>query len=360
MSNELSNTDKLSEFYEELKRLQIKVQRPCINECFSEFVPKKNNLLYSLGAIKNVGFEAISNVVSEREKNGKYKSISDFINRVDPKNINKLQLEGLVKAGAFDNIFNNRKTLYDNIPNIIQNSKNTFENKVNNQSSLFSDDISKISYLMNENNAETWSSEEILSKEFESVGFYISNHPLKYYEETLEQKNVLSYQDFESGNYNEGLIAGTILSIKEKKTSKGTPFAIIKFSDLSKVYEIFLFSEILEKNRQILKEGKSFLITVIKDKQNESNRFRRLSVRNIISLSELANMNYSNVLIELYNSKNLNKLYESIKEEGDTKIKISISENKKNYIFELKNKRKFNFELLKVLNKEQYIKKIRV
>ena len=66
------------------------------------------------------------------------------------------------------------------------------------------------------------------------------------------------------------------------------------------------------------------------------------------------------MLIELYNSKNLNKLYESIKEEGDTKIKISISENKKNYIFELKNKRKFNFELLKVLNKEQYIKKIRV
>jgi len=360
MSNELSNTDKLSEFFEELKRLQIKVQRPCVNECFSEFVPKKNILLYSLGAIKNVGFEAISNVVFEREKNGKFKSVSDFINRVDPKNINKLQLEGLVKAGAFDSIFNNRKVLYDNIPNIIQNSKNIFENKVNNQTSLFSEDSSKISYLMNENKLEKWTFDETLFKEFESVGFYISDHPLKYYNETLEQKKVKTYKDFETGSYNEGLIAGTILTIKEKKTSKGTPFAIIKFSDLSTVYEIFLFSEILEKNRQTLKEGKSFLITVIKDKQNENNRFRRLAVRNIVSLSKVVSSHYSDVLIELYNSKNLNKLYESIKEKGDTKIKISINENDKNYIFELKNKRKFNFELLKVLNKEQYIKKIRV
>ena len=98
MSNELSNTDKLSEFFEELKRLKIKVQRPCINECYPEFIPQENTLFYALGAIKNVGFEAISQVVKEREKNGKFKSISDFINRVNPKNINKLQLEGFSKS----------------------------------------------------------------------------------------------------------------------------------------------------------------------------------------------------------------------------------------------------------------------
>ena len=65
------------------------------------FIPKKNILFYALGAIKNVGYEAISQLIQERKKNGKFKSISDFINRVNPKNINKLQLEGLVKAGAF-------------------------------------------------------------------------------------------------------------------------------------------------------------------------------------------------------------------------------------------------------------------
>ena len=90
-------------------------------KCFAEFIPKENTLFYALGAIKNVGYEAISQVVKEREKNGEFKSISDFINRVHPKNINKLQLEGLVKSGVFDTIFKNRKVLYDNIPNIIQN-----------------------------------------------------------------------------------------------------------------------------------------------------------------------------------------------------------------------------------------------
>ena len=163
MSNELSNTDKLGEFYEELKRLKTKVQRPCINKFFAEFVPKENVLFYALGAIKNVGFESITQVIQERDKNGKFKSISDFINRMNPKNINKLQLEGLVKSGAFDSIFKNRKILYDNIPNIIQNSKNIYDNKLHNQSSLFSDESHKVSYLMSEKNSSDWTIDETLS-----------------------------------------------------------------------------------------------------------------------------------------------------------------------------------------------------
>ena len=360
MSNELSNTDKLSEFFEELKRLEIKVQRPCINECFSEFIPQKNILFYALGAIKNVGFEAISEVVNEREKNGKFKSISDFINRVNPKNINKLQLEGLVKAGAFDLIFTNRKVLFENIPNIIQNSKNIYENKIQNQSSLFSEESQKISYLIQEKNSVSWLNNEILSKEFESVGFYLSNHPLEDYKDVLEQHRVKLFKDFESGSENECNIAGTIMSIKEKKTAKGTPFAIIKFSDQSKVFELFLFSEILDKNRKKLSEGKSFLITIIKDKENQENRFRRINVRKIEMLEELIKLNYTDVLIEVDATSNLKKLYDTIKEKGESKIKISIHDSNKNYLFELKGKRKFDYETLKNLNKEQYIKKIRV
>jgi len=359
MSNELSNTDKLSEFFEELKRLGIKVCLPCVNESFAEFVPQGSSLLYALGAIKNVGFEAISQVVQEREKNGKFKSISDFINRVDPKNINKLQLEGLVKAGAFDSIFENRKVLYDNIPNIIQNSKTIHENRINNQSSLFLEDNHKISYLMTDKNS-SWSSDETLSKEFESVGFYLSNHPLKDYESILEQYQVKTFKEFENTNESQSFLAGTIMSVKEKKTIKGTSFVIIKFSDLSKVFELFIFSEILEENRKHLVEGQSFLLTVIKDKENQENRFRRISVRKIVSLKEITKMGYNDVYIEINESDNLKKLYEAIKEKGNSKIKISINDKHKNYLFELKDKRKFDYETLKHLNKERYIKKIRV
>ncbi len=358
MSNELSNTDKLSEFFEELKRLNIKIQRPCINECFADFIPTENKLFYALGAIKNVGFEAVSDLVKEREKNGKFKSISDFINRSDPRNINKLQLEGMVKAGAFDTIFKNRKNLFNNISNIIQNCKTLHENKIQNQTSLFTEENFKISYLLNDQSSTDWSSAETLSKEFESVGFYISNHPLKDYDDILKQYNVKPFIEFEKSREPEAFIAGTVMSVKEKKTAKGNSFAIVKFSDLSKAYELFLFAEILEKNRSNLIEGKSFLLTVIKDKENQDNRFKRISVRKIISLDEATKLNYSNVEIQLRKTEDLAKLYEVIKDKGDSKIKISIEDNNKNYLFELKDRRKFDYETLKHLNKEHYIKKI--
>ena len=111
MSNEFSNTDKLREFYEESKRLDIKVIPPSINESYSEFIPEDKKQYYALGAIKNVGLEAIKEVVIERERHGKFDSLENFTERVNPKNINKLQLEGLVKAGAFDCIEKNRKYL---------------------------------------------------------------------------------------------------------------------------------------------------------------------------------------------------------------------------------------------------------
>ena len=213
---------------------------------------------------------------------------------------------------------------------------------------------------MNDKNLSNWVSNEILSKEFESVGFYLSNHPLEDFRDILEQYNTKSFKDFENSNDNECFIAGTIMSIKEKKTAKGTSFAIIKFSDQSKVFELFLFSEILEINRKQLVEGKSFLLTLIKDKENQENRFRRINVRKITSLEEIAKLNYNSVHIEIDTSDSLKKLYESIKEKGNSTIKISIAEQDKNYLFELKDKRKFDYETLKYLNQEPYIKKISV
>ena len=225
---------------------------------------------------------------------------------------------------------------------------------------MFADDNQKVSYLIKDKNSSDWTNDEILSKEFESLGFYISNHPLKDYEDIFEIYKVKSFKKFEESKEKESLIAGTIMSIKEKKTAKGNSFVIIKFSDLSKVYEIFLFSEMLEANRQKLTEGKSFLLTVVKDKENQENRFRRVNVRKITRLDEIKKMNYSNVHIEIDTPGSLQKLYEKINEKGDSKIKITIRDENKNYLFELKDKRKFDHEKLKYLNKEHYIKKISV
>ena len=182
MSMDISNQNKLSEFYEELKRLKIDIVRPDINECFAEFKTEDDKFFYALGAIKAVGFEAISNIVNERLINGKFKSINDFVERINPKDINKLQLEGLVKAGAFDKMNKNRKSLFISIPNLITKSKNLFENKSANQIDLFGETIEQENLLLSD---DDWKFEERLSKEFESVGFFISDHPLNQFKDTF-------------------------------------------------------------------------------------------------------------------------------------------------------------------------------
>ena len=225
---------------------------------------------------------------------------------------------------------------------------------------LFPDDSQKVSYLMQYKDSSNWPNDKILSNEFESIGFYISNHPLNDYQDILQQNKVKTFKEFENSTDHECFMAGTIMSVKEKKTAKGNSYAIVKFSDLSKVFELFLFSEILESNRKILVEGKSFILTIIKDKENKENKFRRISVRKIVPIENVVKQNYNNVHIELESSNDLDKLYDTIKEKGDTKIKISINEVGKKYLFELKEKRKFDAKTFESLNKERFIKKINV
>ena len=176
MSTELTNTSKLREFVEELKRLKIKIVKPSINDCFPEFRAIDNKIYYGLGAIKNVGFEAVSNIVKEREINGKFNSLEDFMNRVSSKDVNKLQLEGLTKAGVFDEFDLDRNKIINSIPKILQQIKNINDDKENNQTSLFEGNentVSKFDYLP----SKPWSKKELLSEEFKSLGFYISDHP---------------------------------------------------------------------------------------------------------------------------------------------------------------------------------------
>ena len=219
MSTELTNTSKLREFVEELKRLKIDIIRPSINKCFAEFKAETNQIYYGLGAIKNVGFEAISNIVNEREKNGKFKSLIDFISRVDSKDVNKLQLEGLVKSGAFDEFETNRNKIFVSIPKIIQQIKNINEDKKNKQTNLF-DEKSDLKGNFDFLKTEAWSKKELLSEEFKSLGFYISDHPLNDYKEVFDHLKIVSYKTFLQNNNKEALVAGTIMSIQRKKVQK--------------------------------------------------------------------------------------------------------------------------------------------
>ncbi len=359
MSTELTNTSKLREFVEELKKLNIEIVKPSINKCYSDFRAINNKLFYGLGAIKNVGFEAISNIVNKREKEGKFKSFNDFINRVDAKDVNKLQLEGLVKAGAFDEFDKDRNKILNSIPKIIQKIKNINEDKENHQSNLF-DEYENEKEEFEFEPSTPWKLKELLSEEFKSIGFYLSNHPLNEYEEIFNQLNIISYHQFYNEGLKEGLVAGTIMSIQEKKSSKGTPYAIVKFSDKKTEFELFLFAEILVANRDKLKESESFVLTLQNDKITGETEKKRINLKKISSLEEVINKPFSKVTIELKDNYKLDEVTKLLSKKGDTIINLVVKSNNKQACFLLQENRKFDLNNLKTLKAKKYVEKITV
>ncbi len=351
MTMEISNQKKLSEFYEELKLMDINIKRPDINSCYAEFKSDNENFYYALGSIKSVGFEAVSNIVKERS-NGKFKSILDFMKRVNPKDINKLQLEGLVKAGAFDSLNPNRRTLFEAIPNMIQKTKSLYENKIINQNDLFVNEENKeVDFL---SNIDDWKFEERLSKEFESVGFFISDHPLNQYKDLFTEFNITDFKKFsEDTNIDEALVATTILKIQEKKTSKGNSYAILKLTDLSSVYELFIFSDLLELNREILKEGTSVLLTITKNLTDINNRLRRFNVKKLVSIKNLHNKPISKVEFIINKNEDIKEISKLISKDGNTEVKIILNtEDNKKLIFKLDKKRYFDRKALNILKND--------
>ncbi len=352
MTMDISNQNKLSEFHEELKRISINVIRPDINKCFADFQFDDDNFYYALGGIKSVGYEAISNVIKEREKSGKFKSVNDFLNRVNPKDINKLQLEGLVKAGAFDSIEMNRQALFNSIPNFILKTKSIYENKATNQIDLFvSDDDQDNKIVLN---IEDWKFEDRLSREFEAVGFFISDHPLNQFKEIFEDYKIVDYVKFNSDdNLKDANIAATLLKITERKTAKGNSYGVIKFTDLTSVFELFIFSDILESNREVLVEGSSLIITLIKTISNDENRFKRINVQKIASLKDLFNKPVNEIIFNIKSVNDLDKISELVSKEGLTEVKITINDVDKDISFKLKNKRLIDRKAINILRKKE-------
>ena len=176
-------------------------------------------------------------------------------------------------------------------------------------------------------------------KEFETIGFYISDHPLNQYKDIFNEYNITKYSDFTTeNNILESMVAATILKIQEKKTQKGTSYAIIKFSDLGGVFELFVFSDVFELNRENIKEGKSVIITLFKI-FNESDKKTRINVKKILSLDDIFNKPINNLNIKINNDKDLDILSKILASQGNVEITFEVLENNKKYTFKLKNKR---------------------
>ena len=265
--------------------------------------------------------------------------------------MNKLQLEGLVKAGAFDSLNINRQSLFESIPNFILKTKSIFENKSANQIGLFSDDEEQNNDIVN--NIEDWKFEERLSKEFEAVGFFISDHPLNQFTEIFDDYKIINYSKFNSDdNIKDSNIAATLLKLQERKTAKGNSYAVLKLTDLNSVFELFIFSDILELNREILIEGNSLILTLIKSISNDENRFKRLNVQKIASLKDLFNSPINEVTFNVKSDDEINEISKLLNKDGKTLVNINLITNDRSLVFKLKNTRNLDRKSLNLLRKK--------
>ena len=151
----------------------------------------------------------------------------------------------------------------------------------------------------------------------------------------------------------DGNIAATLLKLQERKTAKGNSYAILKLTDLTSVFELFIFSDILELNREILKEGTSLILTLIKNISNDENRFKRINVQKIASLKDLFNSSINEVSFDIKSDEELKEISKILNEDGKTIVNINFLTKDNILKFKLKNTRNLNRKSLNLLRKRQ-------
>ena len=268
MNCDIHLTDKLSVYFEEVRKgLELNWLPPCVNRSEATFTVKDQVLHYALGALKNVGVEAMKLVTEGRKVDGvdkPFATLFDLARRVDLKRVGKRPLEMLARAGAFDQLDSNRRRVFDALESLMNYSAAVHEQRASNQVSLFGEAGEDLPEPRLAPVAD-WLPAERLGEEFKAVGFYLSGHPLDDYFLPLKRKEVMTLDEV-MGRAERGplvaKLAGVVAGRQERKSARGNRFAFVQLSDTTGAYEVTVFSETLEKSREFLETGSKVVITV--------------------------------------------------------------------------------------------------
>jgi len=276
LSNEINNTDKISVFVAECKRMGVSILPPDVNRSSLKFIPELQNgtmsIRYGLAAIKHVGTNAMELSIRERERGGEFTSLEDFCGRLDSRIANRKTLESLIKAGAFDFLGRDRAELFACIDESLAASATAHRDRAAGQVSLFGDTLAPQS--LRGKTILPWSAHEKLSYEKELLGFYVSGHPLDAYVDLFAAKK---YQTIASLNELGDRVlfrsGGAIVQIDRKFTKReGKPFAVIWMEDLTGTMEVVIWNDVYVKISDALELGRVIAIQGTLDKRDDSVR----------------------------------------------------------------------------------------
>ena len=264
MSLDISNTDKLAVFYQDARRANVKIRPPDVNRSGADFEVEDGEVLYALGAIRNVGLQAMEHLVAVREEGGQFRDMFDFVERVDPKQVNRRALENLARAGALDSLMPNRAQIIASAETLAAFGQSVAADRASAQSTLFGEetDASRPRLTLR----DPWPETEQLDEERAAVGFYLTGHPLEAMSEALRRRRSTLMTDalIQAENGAEAFrMAGIVRRRQERASARtGEKFAFVTLSDPSGEYEVMFPPEQLRRCRDVLEAGKAVSIKV--------------------------------------------------------------------------------------------------
>jgi len=280
LSSELGNADNVAKFIGECSAMGLDVLGPDVNESGINFTPAKGKIRFGMGAIKGVGEGASARIIEEREANGHFKNFTDFAKRMDGHAVNKRVVEGLVKAGAFDNCGDERAYLIANYEDLLK----TAHTQDVNQGMLFDlFDMPGVDEPIGNANVEPLPFQEKLRYENELLGFYVSGHPLDEFtplneaiDTTVDPKSVEDKKHFR--------VCGVISNVTKRFSKRDNqPWAFFNFSTKQYRYEMSMFSQAYAQHGHQLQEGAVVVLVGQARNQNDEMRF---TVEQVMPLRE--------------------------------------------------------------------------
>ena len=317
---EIDNTDKIYLFIIEAKKFGIHILLPDVNYSKSEFSIENNKIRFGLTGLKGVGKKVIDLMVAEREKNGKYIDIFDFIERLSDIGINKKILENLINSGAFDEFGISRKTLFMNIDILLKHSISNTHN--DDQLDLFFDTTNNSKYRPDLKHYTEWNEKEKLKVEFESFGYYISTHPIEKYKCFFDRLNISQSTDIEKiqSSISKIKLLG-VLTVKKIRSTPRGKYAFLQISDLNGIIDLAIFDEsLLYKSNDLLVEGNSLYFSAEVRKDNSG---VRIIVNNISTIDQSINDSNVQIKIMIKEQKHLEYLKKTIDYTSGIKINLS-------------------------------------
>ncbi len=310
---EIDDPDKINLFISDAKNYNIKILPPSINHSEALFAIENDAIRYGLAAIKNVGRKAIEEIVEIRKRNRGFKSLEDFLLQSGLQNINKRMLEGLSKAGAFDDFNKNRRSIFESVEKIISWAAVQTDNALSKQASLFDDTDIECKKVSIEEVAP-WNTKQMLEAEFNAFGLYLSAHPIEEYLIKLRKINISFANEIDSrvtGKSCKLNFAGVITSKKIKSSARGK-FAFIQLSDKTGIFDVSIFDEkqLVQYNESNLLEiGKVIFITA--DAKKDKNGLR-IIVENMMYIEDALKDVKTTLKITIKNKEAINILKESV------------------------------------------------